>query len=105
MIHNYMGLELVCLHRLHVQEVLHFRHEVLVHVQQNILYHDDHIFFEFPYFIHFFYEVLVFAGGQLLGDWLEHLNRGLAHVVVQHLAMLVEHQVVGGAVQLLVREL
>jgi|DEB0MinimDraft_12_1074336.scaffolds.fasta_scaffold84644_1 hypothetical protein len=100
-----MGLKLIRLHRFDIEEVLHFGHKVFIHIKQNIFDHDDNVLLEVPYFCQLFHQVFVRDAQQALTDWLEHFNCSLAHIVVQHLTMLVEDKVVCRSVELFVGKL
>mgnify|MGYP006891256081 CR=1 FL=1 len=86
-LHN-MSFKLCCLHCFNIQEVLHFRHKVFVHVQEDVLNHDDDILLQVPHFGDLLDEFIITVL-QLLADGAEHFNCGLAHIIVQHLSMLV----------------
>jgi hypothetical protein len=99
-----LRLELARLHRLHILVVLHLGHKVLVHVEQEVLDHDDYVLFEGPHVGDLFQQVLVGHRDQSCSDGLQHLDGGLLDVLVKHLPVLVEYQVVACTVQLLVGE-
>lgn len=75
---------------------------VLVHVHQDIFYHDDSELDLCPDVVDFLDEFLVCAPAESGHDGLQQLDGRVPHSVVQQLPMLVQHQVVGRAVQLLV---
>lgn len=77
---------------------LQLRHEVLIHVQQYVLDHDDAQFDIGPHSIQYFQEIVVMGRNDLLSDWLKDLDRGSLHVIVEHIPVLVEYQTVRGAV-------
>ena len=100
---DHVVLELRILHVLHQGQV-ELRHVVLVHVQQDVSDHHDALLDLLPDAVELFEELLVMVALDVLCDRLEQLNSGLLDAVVEHLAVLVQNQRVGGPVQLFVRQ-
>lgn len=98
-----MVLELRVLHVLDEGQV-ELGYEVLVHVEQDVTDHVDAHLGLFPGLVVVLEELVVVGHGQLIGNWLQQLHCSILDIVVEHLAMLVEHEVVGCAVQLFIAE-
>ena len=98
-----MVLELTVLHILHQGQIV-LRHKILIHVQQYVPYHvNAHLGF-FPFEVEVFEETVVVGPNQLLGYGFQKLHRRVLDVVIEHLTMFVEHQMVGRPIQLLITQ-
>ena len=96
-------LELTVLHVLDEWQI-ELGHVVLVHVEQDVADHHNALFDFFPDSIELAQKLLVMVQLDVFGNRLEQVNGCLLYSVVEHLAMLVEHETVGRAVQLLIGE-
>jgi len=99
-----MLFELRRLHVLDVHQVPSLLSEVLVHVEQDLLDDADDLLLHGPLVGDLFKQLVVRRLNQLLRHGLQHLDSRLLDVLVQHLAMLVENEVVASPVQLFVGE-
>lgn len=102
-VENYVVFELRILHLLHWLE-LHFGHIVFVHVEQDVLNHYYAQLLVSPQSVQSAQKLVVRLFEKVLRDRLEQLSSGVLYVGVEHLAVLVQNQVVGCAVELLVGE-
>lgn len=100
---DHMVLELTVLHVLHQGQV-ELRYVVLVHVEKDVPDHDNALFDFLPDAVELLEELVVVVLSDVLSDGLEELDSGLLDAVVEHLSVLVQHQRVSRAVQLLVRK-
>lgn len=99
-----MVLKLTCLHLFNGLQ-LDLGHVVFIHVQQDVLDHDNTQFLIRPQLIQSLDKVVIRSLEDILSDWLqEFTSRGL-DVVVKHLTVLVEDEVVRGTIELFVTEL
>lgn len=96
-------LELAVLHVLYERQV-ELGHVVLVHVEKDVAYHDDALLDLLPHSVELTQELLIMRQLDVLGYWLQKLHRGVFDAVVEHLTVLVEDEVVGSAVKLLIGE-
>ena len=98
-----MMFELTLLHVLY-QRKIELGHEVLVHVQKNISYHNYALLNLGPDSIELLQEFLVRSGNDVLCDGLQKFHGCIAHAVIKHLSMFVQNQMVSSAIELLVRQ-
>jgi len=98
-----MVLELAVLHVLDQGQV-ELWHVVLIHVEENVPDHDDALFDLLPDSVEFAQKLLVMVAPDVLPYRLQKLHRGVLDAFVEHLSVLVKHEAVGRAVQLLVRQ-
>ena len=83
-----MMFELTLLHVLYKRKI-ELGHEVLVHVQKNISYHDYALLNLGPDSIELLQEFLVRSGNDVLGNGFQKFHGCIAHAVVKHLSMFV----------------
>mmetsp|Transcript_14926 Transcript_14926/g.18773 ORF Transcript_14926/g.18773 Transcript_14926/m.18773 type:complete len:278 (+) Transcript_14926:1471-2304(+) len=100
---NHVVLKLTILHVLDQGQV-ELRHVVFVHVEQDVSDHHDALLDLFPDAVELSEELLVVSDADIVCDRSQQLHSGLLDGFVKHGTVLVEHQVVGSAVKLLVAE-
>ena len=98
-----MVLELTILHVFDEWQV-ELGHIVLVHVKKDIADHDDALFNLLPNPVELPQELLVVSHFDILADRLQELHRGVLDTFVEHLSVLMEHETVGGPVELLIAQ-
>lgn len=86
--------------RLHLVDCLQLqpRHIVLVHVQKDVLYHNDTKLLFRPNLVQLLQEVFVREVSETSGNGAEQLYGGFLDIIIKHLAMLMEHKTVGSAI-------
>ena len=102
-VQNNVVLKLAVLHVFNQWQV-ELWHVVLVHVEEDVSDHDDVLFDLLPDAIELSQKLLVMLHLDVFSNGLQKLNRGVLDAIVQHLTMLVEHQAISRAVQLLIRQ-
>lgn len=96
-----MMLKLACLHLLNRFE-FDFWNVVLVHVEKDIFYHDYAQFLISPQFIKTLNKFIISFLKYLFSNWFQEFSRCGFDVIVKHLPVLMQNQVVSGAVKFLI---
>ena len=91
---------------LHVLDSLQFEfgHKVLVHVEQNVLDHDDAELHVGPNSVQHFQKLVIVRVQNLQRNRLKNFNRRGLNVIIKHLSMFVQDEAIGSPVELFVGE-